>query len=107
MAPQEYERDLLMEAEGLDYLSKLFQGFDNLLDGAITEYGEYLQPQLVVVLEVIRYEINLTLSGKVVVDHKKIPGILLQLEDVQDEIQVLQAGLPTKQGIEGEDCDDS
>lgn len=98
-----YEKEILSEAEGLDHLSKLFQGFDTLLEEALLEY-DTLDPNLVMLCETIRYDINLLLSESVTLDDgTKIPGILKQLEDVMDEVQTLDCGGKTKDGIPDED----
>lgn len=98
-----HEHDLLMEAEGLQNLHKLFQGFDDILADFVEEYGDYLDTNLITLLECVRYDVNMTLNGTVPMDNEKVPGILKQLEDVMDEIQTLQAGLPPKQGVKDED----
>jgi hypothetical protein len=100
---EKYEQNLLMELEGLTNLQKLFQGFDNILEEMIDEYGDTLDSNLVICLECVRYDINLTLSGVVKFEDFKVQGILKQLDDVQDEVQTLQAGLPTKQGVKDEE----
>lgn len=104
---RQFEARLLFEAEGLDRLSKLFQGFDDILAEFVEEYGDYLDTNLVTLLECVRYDVNMTLNGTVPMDNEKVPGILKQLEDVMDEVQTLQAGLPTKHGIPDEDCDET
>ena len=106
MARQQWEKDLLKELEGLDYLNKLFQGFDDLLSQAIEEY-DTLDPNLRTILESIRFDVNLTLNGVVVVKGKKVEGIIKQFADVQDEVLTLQAGMATKQGIPLEDTEDT
>ena len=104
MSPEQWENDLRKEAEGLDFLAKLLRGFDNLLEEAVDEYGTELDPNLVMLLEALRYDVNITLSGTVKLDNgTKIPGVYAQLEDVMDEIQTLQAGKPTKGGVADED----
>lgn len=95
---QPFEDDILKEAEGLDILSRLFQEFDNILDETVDEYGEHLDPNLITLLELVRYDVNMTLNGTVPLDKVKVPGINKQLEDVMDEVQTFQAGLPTKGG---------
>lgn len=102
-----YEKDILLEAEGLQYLSKLFQGFINLLEEAKEEYGDALDPNLVVCLEIMQYDAALTLDSSVKFEDVTVPGINKQLEDTMDQVQTLQAGLPTKKGITDEDCEEA
>ena len=99
---QPFEDDLLHEAEGLDRLVRLFQTFDECLERLIDEYGNDLDPSLILCLELIRYDVNLTLNGVVKYDRFKVPGLVAQLEDVMDEIQTFQAGLKNKKGVKDE-----
>lgn len=104
--PEKYEQNLLIELEGLTNLQKLFQGFDNILSEFLEEYRSELDPNLVTLLEMYQYDVNLTLEGEIVIDDIKVPGIMKQLYDVADEVQVLQAGLATKHGIPDEDVEE-
>ena len=101
-----HERNLLMEAEGLKYLLELFQGIDGLLGKFADEYGEYVDTTLLTAIECVRYDVQVITEGNIVMDQTTVPGILKQLDDVMDEVQVLQAGLATKHGIPEEDTDD-
>ena len=104
MTRQPWETELLMEFEGLDHFSKLLSAVDDMVESGLLEYGEYLDPNLVVCLECLRYDLNLTLSGQIRFDKKLVvDGVLKQLEDCADEVQTLQAGLPTKGGVKDED----
>ena len=98
-----YEKNLLMEAEGLKYLLELFQGIDGLLAKFADEYGEYIDSTLLVALECLQYDVSVIAEGSIVMGDQTVPGIVKQLDDVMDEISVLQAGLATKQGVENED----
>lgn len=104
--PEKFEHDLLMELEGLTFLQSLFQGFDKMLAEFISEYTT-LDPNLVVVLERIRYDVNLALNGTVQLDKIKVEGIIKQIDDVMDEVQVLQCGLKTKKGVPNEDVEEA
>lgn len=104
--PEKYEHELLKELEGLTNLQKLFQGFDNILSEFLEEYRSELDPNLVTLLEMLQYDVNLTLEGEIVVDDIRVLGIIKQLDDVSDEVQVLQAGLATKHGIPDEDVEE-
>lgn len=103
MSPESWENDLRMEAEGLTQIMLLLQASDEMLAGFLSEYGEYLDNNLVTLLEMYRYDVNITLNGVVPLDDKEVHGIVKQLDDVMDEIQTLQAGLPTKRGVPDED----
>jgi hypothetical protein len=104
MTRQQWENELLMEFEGLDYFARILKATDELLEQGLDEYGSELDPNLVVCLECLRYDLNLTLSGKVRFGKKLlVDGVLKQLENCADEVQTLQAGLPTKGGIKDED----
>ena len=98
-----HEKDILMEMEGLDYLVQLFQGFEGLLGKAIEEYGEYLDPNVVMALECIQYDITSLTEGTIEFENASVPGLVKQLDDVADEVRTLQAGLPTKEGVADED----
>lgn len=100
---QKWETNLLREAEGLKYLLDLFQGIDGLLAKFNEEYGEYIDPTLLVAIECLQYDVAVISEGNIVMDETTAPGILKQLDDVMDEINVLQAGLPTKE-VEGEEA---
>lgn len=103
---QKWETNLLREAEGLKYLLELFQGIDGLLAKFTEEYGEYIDPTLLVAIECIQYDVSVIAEGNIVMDEKTVKGIVGQLDDVMDEINVLQAGLPSKKGISDEDCEE-
>lgn len=103
---EQWEKDLLLEAEGLKYLLELFQGIDGLLAKFSEEYGEYIDPTLLMAIECIQYDVATIAEGSIVLDDKTVPGIVKQLDDVMDEIHVLQAGLPTKQGVKDENSPD-
>lgn len=103
---REYEKNLLLEAEGLKYLLELFQGIDGLLAKFNEEYGEYVDETLLLAIECLRYDVNVIAEGKIIMDKTTVPGIVGQLDDVMDEVAVLQAGLPTKQGVKDEDSPD-
>lgn len=108
--PEKFEKDLLMEAEGLDLANRVLDKLDEILAQVIEAYGEYFDPNLVMLLEAIRYDVNITLSGTVKLENGTlIPGVVKQLADVLDEIQVLQCGKKTKGGVPDEDIqeDDS
>lgn len=98
-----YEERKLREAEGLDYLSKLFQGFINLLEEAKEEYGEVLDENLVVCLELMQYDATLTLESSIKFEDVTVPGILKQLEDCMDEVQTFDCGERVKKGVAEED----
>lgn len=104
MANQPYEDDLLMEAEGLDKLLSLYNAVQGMLADILLDYRDYLEPNLVFLLE-RNLLFTVTLINKSFVftseDGKhtlEIDGLLAQIEDVMDEIQVFQAGKPTKKG---------
>ena len=103
---ENFEKDLLMELEGLKYLLELFQGIDGLLGKFTDEYGEYIDTTTLIAIECLRYDVQVITEGKIVMDKTTVPGILRQLDDVMDEVSVLQAGLKTKKGIPQEDTDD-
>lgn len=104
--PENWEKDLLMEAEGLKYLLQLFQGIDGLLGKFSEEYGDYVDSTLLIAIECLRYDVQVITEGKIVMDKTTVPGILRQLDDVMDEVHVLQAGLSTRKGVENEDLPD-
>src|SRR4030067_2316 len=99
----EYEEALLMELEGLDKLNKLFGAFNEMLDGGLVEFGDYLDEDLndclSLVLTICKmvHEDDIQRSGQ-----GPTPGIIKQLDDVQNEVSVLQAGLPCKRGVPDE-----
>lgn len=104
MTRERWEEELLMEFEGLDHLAKLLRATDDMLEEALNEYGSELDTGLVMLLEALRYDLNLVLEGSVKLDNGTvIPGIFKSLDDVQDEVETLQAGKETKKGIKDED----
>lgn len=109
MTREQWENDLLVEADALDGLSKLFATFIDLLDQTLIDNCEYLDEDLVGVMAIVSAECTIVLERQVKYKGKKVPGILKQLEDVMDEVQTLQAGKETKHGIPDEDIpeDDS
>ena len=93
---EKFESDLLREAEGLKYLLELFQGFDSLLAKFNEEYGEYIDTTLLMAVECLQYDVAVIAEGNIVLDETTVPGIIKQLDDVMDEVQVFQAGKATK-----------
>lgn len=98
-----YENDLLMEAEGLEILIKFAQATDSIIDKLISDYGECLEPVTVIAFECIQQDLARITEGRIEMDNKVHPGLLKQLENCLDEIQVLQVGKETKHGIKDED----
>ena len=98
MPKEEWENDLLMECEGLQHLVQLFQGIDGLLGKFSEEYGEYIDPTTLLAIECLRYDVQVITEGSIVMDKQTVPSLIKQLDDVLDEITVLQAGLPTREG---------
>lgn len=103
---EKWETNLLREAEGLKYLLELFQGIDGLLAKFTEEYGEYVDPTLLMAVECLQYDVATIAEGSIVLEDKTVKGIVGQLDTVMDEVKVLQAGLPTKKGISDEDCEE-
>ena len=100
---EKFEQEKLLEVEGLQNLSKLFLGFSDILAEFLEEYQEVLDPNLVVCLECVQYDVTLTLDGEVKFEDVTVPGINKQLSDVMDEVQTLDCGGKTKDGIPDED----
>lgn len=102
---RKFEKDLLMEAEGLKALVTLFNVYLDEFDRIKKEYGEYFDHHLYTVLLYLEVKLAVLLEKEFVIkkENLTIPGIVKQLDDVMDEIQTFQAGLETKRGIPDED----
>jgi len=112
---EQFEKDLLLESETLSTLIPLFRVFSDVLEKTLEEGGGYLDDDLLIVLQVILKEAVLVLDKSVKIPYtdggkmktRRIQGLVKQMADVMDEIDILQAGLDTKHGIKDEDTEDT
>lgn len=93
---EEYERQMLREADALQRLSRLFDAFSNMLGDFIVSEEGNLNPDLVEVLTVIAVEVQNVLSNTVVYKHHEIEGIEDNLKRLMEDIELFQAGRPAK-----------
>ena len=101
---EQYEDDLRKEADVLERLVKLFVASEDLLGKFITEGEDCIDPDLLTCLRWVQYVLAHGLEhGFELEDGKTVRGLMPQFENVLDEIQTLQAGLKTRDGIEDED----
>lgn len=97
---QPWEHELLMELEGLQKMVQLYIAFEDLAWKCLEEYGDYMEPRLATVLEkhldamhvIISTKFKVTEGGRVY----KVNGLIKDYEDVLNEVETLQAGLPAK-----------
>jgi len=106
MAPEQWEDDLRKEADALMTLQSLFSVFSDVLGDTLLRSGDELDDGLLLILNVIHEEAYNVLHGTVQYKKRVIHGIEVNLEDVLDEIQILQAGLATKKGVTDEDLEE-
>lgn len=97
---EKFEDDLRMEAEGLDKFIKLFNSFTDLSCEFLDTYGDYLDESLKTAIEIVQFEAAMVTEGVFILQGKKFPGLVKQMADVLDEIQVFQAGKDTRREMD-------
>jgi len=108
MTRQAWEQRLLNEYDTLNMLNKLLTIFVDLLDQIITENGDKIDDDLCDYLKVVLI-MTRGVNELIIVDPEtdaETDGITKQMDDVMDEINTFQAGLPTKRGVPEEDDDE-
>lgn len=103
---EKYERCLLMELEGLQAQMMLYIAFEDLADKTLNRYGKYMEPRLVAVLDKHLDAMHTIIADRFKVTEDKrvyeVNGLIKDYEDVLAEVEILQAGKPTKKGIKDE-----
>jgi hypothetical protein len=104
---REFEKRKLLEAEGLQRFITLHNVYLDEMEELLEEYSDFLDDELVGILHMLQYMAAVTLEAEVPVEGSKpVIGLVRQYEDVMQEIEVTQAGKPTKHGIPDEETDD-
>ena len=96
-----YAKDLLLEAEGLDKLIRLFNAFTDMSCEFLDTYGDYMDVNLKTAIEVVQFEAAMVTEGYFVLQGRKFPGLVKQMADCLEEIEIFQAGKETKNEMDG------
>lgn len=104
-----FENDLLREAEELQDLVAVLSRMESYLGDVQTR--NLLDDDLLKFLAIIQCDAAYLVGARHIrfLHEKKtyvVPGLLSQLEEVLDNIQSFQAGLPTKKGVPHEEVDE-